>query len=157
MIRSLKQALVNWVLAYWLATVTLVILTIILGTALGLPSAKELGVPVGSSPSWLASFPYQPPVNLLVFLGFAWRYLRRAPKQELMREALGLTLIWGLVSAAGDFLFWIVIPSPMQLSLHDFYYVYGPTVLTIYGCIVISPILVGLWLRRRTTTTTIEG
>lgn len=45
----------------------------------------------------------------------------------------------------------------MQLSLHDFYYVYGPTVLMIYGCIVISPILVGLWLRRPTTTTTIEG
>lgn len=157
MVRSLKQALLNWLFAYWLATVLLVILTVILGKALGLPSARELGVPVGSSPAWLASFPYQPPVNLLVFLLFAWRYLRRAPRANLMREALGLTLIWGTISAVGDFLFWIVIPSPMQLSLYDFYYVYGPTVLAIYGCIVFSPILVGLWLRRRTTISAVEG
>lgn len=157
MVRSLKQILLNWLFAYWLATVLLVILTIILGTALGLSSARELGVPVGRSPAWLASFPYQPPVNLLVFLLFAWRYLRRAPRENLMREALGLTLIWGAISAAGDLLFWIVIPSPMQLSINDFYYVYGPTVLAIYGCIVLSPILAGLWLRRRTTTTAVEG
>lgn len=153
MLRNLKQALLHWLGAYWLATVILVIVTVILGNVLGLPSAKELGVPVGSSPAWLASFPYQPPVNLLVFLLFAWAYLRRAPREALMREAVGLTLLWGAVSAVGDLLFWIVIPSPMQLSLHDFYYVYGPTVLTIYAFIVMSPLLAALWLRRQTIKT----
>lgn len=149
MVRNWKGALLNWLLAYWVATVILVLVTIGLAVALHLPSAKELGVSMGQAPSWFASFPYQPPVNLVVWLLFAWAYLRRFDRSVVMREAVQLTLLWGVISAVADFLFWVVIPTPLQLSFHDFYYVYGPTLAAIYSCIVLSPVVVGYLLARK--------
>lgn len=146
---NLKKAIGYMFLVYWIVTVKVVLLIILLGALFHLPSAAELGVSVGQSPAYLLSMPWHPLVNLPFWLLFSRGYLKRLPQEKVQSEGWRLGLFWGLVAVVKDYLVWVLIPSPIQMTHYEMYVEYQPWLTLIYVVIFLSPVLVGWRLARR--------
>ena len=142
MVTSWKKALLYLVGAYWIVTLLVVGLIIALGAIYHLPGAAELGVSVGQSPAYVQSMPWHPLVNLGVWLFFGWLYLKGVAPAERRREAVRLGALWVAVSIVKDYLVWVVIPSPVQMTHREMYVEYAPWLYLIYLAIFLSPVLV---------------
>lgn len=146
---NLKKSLLYMFLAYWIVTVKVVLLIIALGAIFHLPGAAELGVSVGRSPAYLMSMPWHPLVNLPIWLIFSRGYLKRLPADQVQAEGWRLGLFWGLISVVKDYLVWVLIPSPVQMTHYEMYVEYQPWLTLTYLVIFLCPVLTGLRLARR--------
>lgn len=146
---NLKKALLYMLLSYWIVTVKVVLLIIVLGAIFHLPGAAELGVSVGRSPAYLLSMPWHPLVNLPIWLTFSRGYLKHVPADQVQAEGWRLGLLWVLISVVKDYLVWVLIPSPVQMTHYEMYVKYQPWLSLIYLVIFLCPVLTGWRLSRR--------
>lgn len=142
MVKDPKRATLYLFLAYWGVTLLVVAFIVALGRALHLPGAAELHVSIGRSPAYLRSMPFHPLLNLPVWAFFAWRYLARLEGVDVRREAWRLGVFWTLVSVVKDYLVWVLIPSPVQMTHTEMYVEYQPWLTLIYAVILLTPVAV---------------
>lgn len=141
------KAIWYFLLAYWIITILGILLTIAFMFIFKPPSAEELGVPFSKAPAYLMTIPYQPLLNL-VWLPFAWIYLRRPVADSRGREALKLGAFWVIICMLIDLVGWILIPHPWAMTFKEFYIDYQPWITLIYLIIFLSPIVVARWRNR---------
>lgn len=146
---NIKRAAWYWLLAYWIITLIGVAVTILVGVLGNLPSAAEAGVSVGRSPAFLASMPWHWAFNLPVWLIFSRMYLRKiGSARELFKgELMQLALFWTGISIILDLVFWVLIPTPVQMSFYEMYVIYGAYLLLVYLSIFVSPLLMAPQLK----------
>lgn len=149
---NLKKAIWYMLLSYWIVTVKVVLFIIALGAIYHLPGAAELGVSVGRSPAYLMSMPWHPLFNLPIWLLFSRGYLKRVSTDQVQAEGWRLGLFWGLIAVVKDYLVWVLIPSPIQMTHYEMYVEYQPWLTLIYLVIFLCPVLTGLSLSRRAAT-----
>jgi len=78
-------------------------------------------------------------------------YFRKNPKRGLNTTApIYLSLFWLLAAMLTDLVFFVLIPSPVALSFHQFYVEYQPWISITYGIVFISPLLSYSLIKNRT-------
>lgn len=153
MVTDVKRATLFLLLAYWGVTALVVGFIVALGVALHLPTAAELHVSVGRSPAYLRSMPFHPLLNLPVWALLGWRYLSQVRGVDVRREAWRLGTFWVLVSVVKDYLVWVLIPSPVQMTHTEMYVEYQPWLTLIYAVILFTPVAVARVMAARASRT----
>ncbi len=142
----IKTALLYLLAAYWIVTILGFLLTVAFTVIFNPPSPQELGLPAAQAPAYTMTEPYHPLLNLLVFPGFGWLYLRGLPAGfDRRREALRLGTLWVATTMVVDLIGWVLIPHPWAMTLKGFYIDYQPWITLIYLVIFASPLL-ALWI-----------
>lgn len=136
-----RKAIWYFVLAYWIVTILGILLTVAFAAIFKPPSPQELGVPFSQAPAYLMTLPYHPLLNLL-WLPFAWMYLRGFVSDIRSREALKLGAFWAVICILLDLVGWILIPHPWAMTFKEFYVGYQPWITLIYLVIFLSPIVI---------------
>jgi hypothetical protein len=104
---------------------------------LKLPSAAELGVSRMHDPGFLLSEPYILAINFLCWTIFAILYDRRRRGGAVsLLEAVSIALLWLVSAMVIDFVFFVLIPTPLSLSAHEFYIDYQPWITLAYVSIL---------------------
>ena len=134
--------------AYWLVTILGILLTVAFAAIFRPPSPQELGVPFSQAPAYLMTLPYHPLLNLL-FLPFAWIYLRDFASNTRMQEALRLGLLWVFICIVIDLVGWILIPHPWAMTFKEFYVDYQPWITLIYLVIFAAPIVAAYFQKKK--------
>lgn len=149
LVNNFQNAFLYWLAAYWGITIFGVILTLIFAMTLHLPTAKELGVKPSQAPAYLKTIPYHLPMNIPVWLFFAWLYLRSVNEQpHLMKEAILLGTLWLILSMLMDYVAFVLIPHPYSFTWREFYLGYQPWITLIYLVVLFSPPIVVFFLGR---------
>lgn len=143
-----RKAAWYFVPAYWIVTVLGIVLTILFAAIFKPPSPQELGVPVTRAPAYLMTLPYHPLLNLL-WLPFAWLYLRDFTPDGRLREALKLGAFWVVICILIDLVGWILVPHPWAMTFREFYIDYQPWITLIYLVILVSPVAVSYLMKDR--------
>lgn len=131
------RALTTFLLAY--------VAIAVVGTALSFAIAAVLHTPATMEPmqnqAYLLSEPFLPWLNLVIWMGAAWLYFSgRAGTPGLLREARALGTLWLLVALPADFVFFVLIKSPISLSPYDYYVAQAPWIYLIYVAVFLSPL-----------------
>lgn len=134
------KAILYFALAYWIVTILGVLLTIAFAVIFRPPSPKELGVSAAKAPAYLMTLPYHPLLNV-VWLPFAWLYLKSFTSGDRRNEALRLGIFWCAICILLDLIGWVLIPHLWAMSFKEFYIDYQPWITLIYLVIFVSPIL----------------
>ena len=135
-----RKAIWYFLLAYWIVTLLGILLTITFAAIFQPLSPQELGVPPSQAPAYLMTLPYHPLLNL-VWIPFAWKYLRGYTTDARLREAFKLGTFWVSLCILIDFIGWILIPHPWAMSFKEFYIDYQPWITWIYLVIFLSPVV----------------
>ncbi|MCL4528077.1 MAG: hypothetical protein M1282_01540 [Chloroflexi bacterium] len=144
------KAVLYFVFAYWIITILGVLLTMAFAIIFHPPSPEELGVTASKAPAYLMTLPYHPLLNL-VWLPFAWLYLRGFAIEIRKSEALRLGIFWAFICVVLDLISWVLIPHPWAMTFKEFYVDYQPWITMIYLIIFASPILITGFSRRELT------
>ena len=136
-------------LAYWIVTLLGILLTMLFAAWFNPPSPTELGVTASQAPAYLMTIPYHPWLNLLVWLPFAWLYLRGIPVEERRREAVRLGAFWAVITIVVDLIGWVLIPHPWAMTLKQMYVDYQPWITLVYLVIFFSPVAAASTLSAR--------
>jgi len=102
------------------------------------------------NPAFVTSERFYPLINLVIWTIFAGIYFRRSPRtRPSVGEALRLGLLWLVLALPCDVVFFIFIPSPYSLSVHDFYVGQAPWIYIVYAVLFMSPLGYALSFGRR--------
>ncbi|GCF08490.1 hypothetical protein [Dictyobacter arantiisoli] len=131
-----KRALVIFLLAYIGVTIVAVAFSFLVDGLLHAPSAtagmKDLGFQL--------TLPYEPLMNLACWMaGAAFYFSQRAQQRSNYKEALALGALWLVIALPVDFVGFVLIPSPISLSPHDFYVGQFPWIYLTYLAVLLSP------------------
>ena len=95
------KAILYFFLAYWIVTILGILLTVLFAIIFHPPSPEELGVTASKAPAYLMTLPYHPLLNL-VWLPFAWLYLRGFAIESRKAEALRVGIFWCVICIVLD-------------------------------------------------------
>jgi hypothetical protein len=147
LVNNVQNAFLYWLVAYWTVTVLGVLLTLIFTLTRHLPSAKQLGVKPSQAPAYLKTVPYHLPMNIPVWLFFAWLFLRSvAGVRHLVIEAILLGIFWLILSLLVDCVAFVLIRHPYSFTWREFYIDYQPWITLIYLVVLFSPLMVAIFL-----------
>ena len=135
-----RKATGYFLLAYWVVTIVAVLLTLAFAAIFKPVSAEQLGLPPSQAPAYLMTLPYHPLLNLL-WLPFAWLYLRSFAQTSRQQEAFKLGAFWVIICILIDLVGWILIPHPWAMTFKEFYIDYQPWITLIYLVIFLSPLV----------------
>ena len=144
--KNILLSLLLLIASYFVVTFVGFIHMIILNRSFSVPSAKQAGVPMSKSPAYHATIQYHPIYNLLIFPCFALIYLIQVNPVNLWHEMLVTGITWAVVSIIVDYIGWVAIPHPWQLTYKEFYIDYQPWITFIYIIIFSSPFIAGVIL-----------
>jgi len=144
---SFRWSRALWTFAAAYAAITVVATAFCLGVSALIGGGRT--VEPLDDPGYQLAEKLLPALNLAVWTPFAALYFRgRAPGPELRREAWALGALWLAAALPVDYLGFVVLPSPISLSAHDFYLGQFPWIYLIYAAVLASPAcLLGMRLR----------
>jgi hypothetical protein len=126
-----------FLVAYIAVTILATALAFTLIWTLKLPTAGELGISKMNDPAFLMSRPYVLAINFLCWTIFAILYDRRRRGGAVsLLEAISIALLWLVSAMVIDFVFFVLIPTPLSLSAHEFYIDYQPWIALAYVSIL---------------------
>lgn len=118
---------------------------------LKLPTAGELGISRVNDPGYLLSRPYIVVINLVCWISFATLYYRkRVGGPVSLLEALRIGLLWLVSAMVLDLVFFVLIPTPISLSAHEFYLDDQPWITLTYVSILAGHMIAYILRRFRT-------
>ncbi|HVY74306.1 MAG TPA: hypothetical protein VG890_05715 [Puia sp.] len=130
-----------FVLAYIIVTILAYSVSYLLGMILHLPPPPP-GTGIFDSPEFLKGVPYHLLINLLTWTVFSYLYFRKnITKNAPITVAAYLGLFWLVLAMLVDLIFFVLIPSPVALTFHQFYIEYQPWISITYGIVLISPMI----------------
>jgi hypothetical protein len=133
---NVKWAVITFVLGYIVLTVvgfaSYYILAAIMHVSL---SAK---FDISSDPAYMLSQQLNIAYNLVTWVLCAWVYFRRSLSITPQR-AWALGLFWIVVALPADFVFYVLVPSPTQLTMSEYYVGQFPWIYLVYAVLAISP------------------
>jgi hypothetical protein len=140
-----------FLVAYIVVTILATAFAFTLIWALKLPTAAELGISRVYDPGFLMSRPYIVVINLLCWTIFAALYDRKRIGEPASRsEALRIGLLWLVSAMVLDLVFFVMIPTPISLSAHEFYIDYQPWITLTYVSILAGHMISYVLSRFRT-------
>jgi len=123
--------------AYIAATVLATGFAFTLIWSLHLKTAAQLGISRAHDPGFLLSRPYIIGINLVCWTTFAALYYRGQRRNPLApREAISTALLWLVLAMGIDLVFFVLIPTPISLTAHEFYIDYQPWITLTYGSVL---------------------
>ena len=138
-------------MAYIVVTMLATAFAFTLIWALKLPTAAELGISRVHDPGFLLSRPYIVVINLLCWTIFAALSDRkRIGGPASLLEALRIGLLWLVSAMVLDLVFFVLIPTPISLTAHEFYLDYQPWITLTYGSILAGHLIYYFLSRFRT-------
>jgi hypothetical protein len=139
---NVRSATGYFVWAYIMVTVLAYLVSYLVGMIMQLPPGPPAGGSIFDSPEFVKSVPYHLLINLLVWTAFSYLYFKKNQKNgSLITNPLHLGLFWLLVAMLTDLIFFVLIPSPVALTFHQFYVEYQPWITITYAIVFISPLL----------------
>ena len=133
---DVKWAAITFVLGYIVLTVvgfaSYYILAAIMHVSL---SAK---FDISSDPAYMLSQQLNIAYNLVTWVLCAWVYFRRSMPLTSQR-AWTLGVFWLVVALPTDFIFYVLVPSPTQLTPSEYYVGQFPWIYLVYAVLAISP------------------
>jgi hypothetical protein len=105
---------------------------------------------IATDPAYMLSQQLNIVYNLAVWTACAWLYFRGLPAATV-RRAWALGAFWLAVALPADLVFYVLIPTPTQLTAHEYYVGQFPWIYLVYAVLVVSPACYLLLTRRRRT------
>lgn len=105
---------------------------------------------IATDPAYMLSQQLNIVYNLAVWTACAWLYFRRS-SAVTRRRAWALGAFWLAVALPADLIFYVLIPTPTQLTAHEYYVGQFPWIYLVYAVLVVSPACYLLLARRRRT------
>lgn len=102
----------------------------------GYTSVEQLKASGTRVPAYLATKPFQPLYNLVVFGLLAYYNL---PGLDAARLLL-IGVLWLGLAMITDWLTWVMLPHPWRLSARELYLEHQPWITLCYLCVVASPL-----------------
>jgi len=143
-----RSATGYFISAYIIVTILAYLASYLVSIFIQLPPQPP-GGNMFDSPEFVKSVPYHLVINLLVWTLFSYMYFRTSQKRGLNTTApIYLGLFWLLAAILTDLVFFVLIPSPVALSFHQFYVEYQPWISITYLIVFISPLLSSTFVLR---------
>jgi len=132
-----KRAITMFLLAYVSVTIVAVAASMLVDVLLHAPSASSGLQDLG----FQLTVPYEPLMNLVIWIAGAGLYFgKQAQQPNRYKEALALGALWLVIALPVDFVGFVLIPSPISLSVHDFYLGQFPWIYLTYLAVLLSPL-----------------
>ncbi len=133
---KVKRAAIAFLLAYIAIT--------ILGTLMTFGIAAVWHTPRTAQPlenqAYLLSEPFLPFLNLLVWMAGSWLYFRSSSHiPRTLASSVPLGIFWLAIALPLDFVGFVVIKTPLSLTVRDFYVGQFPWIYLIYLAVFIGP------------------
>jgi hypothetical protein len=145
---NVRSATGYFISAYIIVTILAYLASYLVSIFIRLPP-EQPGGNMFDSPEFVKSVPYHLVINLLVWTLFSYMYFRTNLKRGLNTAPVYLGLYWLLAAMLTDLVFFVLIPSPVALSFHQFYVEYQPWISITYGIVFISPLLASTLIKNR--------
>jgi hypothetical protein len=146
---NVRSATGYFISAYIIVTILAYLASYLVSIFIKLPPELP-GGNMFDSPEFVKSVPYHLVINLLVWTIFSYIYFRTNQKRGLNTTApIYLGLFWLLTAMLTDLVFFVLIPSPVALSFHQFYVEYQPWISITYGIVFISPLISSTLIKNR--------
>jgi hypothetical protein len=138
---NVRSATGYFISAYIIVTILAYLASYLVSVFIRLPPDPP-GINMFDSQEFVKSVPYHLLINLLVWTAFSYMYFRNNQKRGFNTTApIYLSLFWLLTAMLTDLIFFVLIPSPVALSFHQFYVEYQPWISITYLIVFISPLL----------------
>ncbi len=138
---NVRSATGYFISAYIIVTILAYLASYLVSVFIKLPPDPP-GINMFDSQEFVKSVPYHLLINLLVWTAFSYMYFRNNQKRGFNTTApIYLSLFWLLTAMLTDLIFFVLIPSPVALSFHQFYVEYQPWISITYLIVFISPLL----------------
>lgn len=138
---NVRSAIKNFIAAYIIVTILAYFASFMVGMMLKLPP-PEPGGSMFDSPEFVKSVPYHLLINLLIWTIFSYMYFTKNKNRELnITTAFYLSIFWLVTAMLTDLVFFVLIPSPVALTFHQFYVEYQPWISITYLIVFISPLI----------------
>jgi hypothetical protein len=136
-----RSATGYFISAYIIVTVLAYLASYLVSVFIKLPPDPP-GINMFDSQEFVKSVPYHLLINLLVWTAFSYIYFRSNRKSGFNTTSpIYLSFFWLLAAMLTDLVFFVLIPSPVALSFHQFYVEYQPWISITYLIVFISPLL----------------
>jgi hypothetical protein len=145
---NVRSATGYFISAYVIVTILAYLASYLVSIFVQLPPQPP-GGNMFDSPEFVKSVPYHLVINLIVWTLFSYMYYRTNLKRGLNTAPVYLGLYWLLAAMLTDLIFFVLIPSPVALSFHQFYVEYQPWISITYGIVFISPLLSSTLIKNR--------
>jgi hypothetical protein len=141
---DVKWALITFVIGYLALTIIGFASYYLLAAIMKVP--LDAGFDIYADPAYLLSQQLNLAYNLVTWVLCAWLYFRRAAPLTA-RRAWILGLFWLAVALPADFVFYVLVPTPTQLTPSEYYFGQFPWIYLVYLLLAVSPACL-LLLRR---------
>jgi hypothetical protein len=149
--RNILTTMGYFLVAYMVVNILATALVFTLMWVLKLPSSAHLGISRVNDPSYQMSLPYILIINLLCWTGFAaLSYRKRMGGSVSLLEALRIGLLWLVSAMVIDLVFFVLVPTPISLSAHEFYSDQQPWITLSYVSILAGHLIASVLSRFRT-------
>lgn len=112
--------------------------------------ATMMGTPLSPPQTIMADPAYRltqqlyPLLNLVLWTIASWQY-RPGVRPGRGSESIRLGLFWLLLAVPLDFVIYVVLPTPLSVSVGDFYVGQFPWIYLTYLAVALSPLCYSLW------------
>jgi hypothetical protein len=149
---NFKKTIINFIWAYIVVTILAYSISILAGIIFKLPSYQDLGVGIFKDPAFVMTVPYHLLINLLTWTIFSHFYFRKKAIDTFrLLESFYLGLFWLGLAMTVDLIGFVLIKSPISLTLHQFYVEYQPWISITYVIVFVSPLVYYGFLKLRRT------
>jgi hypothetical protein len=146
---NVRSATGYFISAYIIVTILAYLASYLVSIYIQLPPELP-GGNMFDSPEFVKSVPYHLVINLVIWTVFSYMYFRTNQKRGLNTTApVYLGLFWLLAAMLTDLVFFVLIPSPVALTFHQFYIEYQPWISITYGIVFISPLISSTLIKNR--------
>ena len=135
---NIKWAVLTFILAYVVLTILGFALYFLVAALMHVSTSGTFNI--RTDPAYMLSQQLMVPGNLVTWIGFAWMYFRKTALTS-MRHAWILGGFWLVVALPVDFIIYVLLPTPDQLTISDYYAGQFPWIYLVYITVLISPAL----------------
>lgn len=133
---DVKWATITFVLGYIVLTIVGFASYYLLAVIMGVSLSAEFDI--NTDPAYMLSQQLNIGYNLVTWVLCAALYFRRS-LSFTARRAWALGLFWLAVALPADLVFYVLVPSPTQLTMSEYYVGQFPWIYLVYVVLAISP------------------
>jgi hypothetical protein len=133
---DVKWAAITFVLGYIVLTVVGFASYYILAALMHVSLSAKFDI--ATDPAYMLSQQLNIAYNLITWVLCAWLYFRRS-LSITPRRAWALGFLWLAVALPTDLVFYVLVPSPTQLTPAEYYIGQFPWIYLVYAVLAISP------------------
>lgn len=142
---DLKRAWLLFLAVYVGINIPAVALYVLIAAVLNTPFSPPQTIL--ADPAYRLAQRFYPLLNLVFWMMASWYYQRGARSGDRL-ESLRLGCFWLLLAIPLDFVIYVVLPTPLSISVGDFYVGQFPWIYLTYLAVLASPLCYSLWRSR---------